>query len=435
MDLISNLRRIVSRAMASPMLRHVAILAGGQSFASAIPILTAPVLGRLYTPADYGILGAYMSLAVVIAALGNWQYAQAIVLERSDRRAYALVRVCLWTSLLTAAGAVFVPLLASLLLKDTSKLAALSLWLWLIPVSALLGGLSGALTSLANRFRRYSSMASIQMAAALATALVSIALGWHGWGADGLLTGYFAGQFTTFLGYVLLVGKSAARAVSETSPRNSRALLKRHRAYALYTTPTTFIEQVAANAPIYALGAIGAPAAIGLYSRARLLLAMPLTLIGGAVAQVFQQRAAADVARQGHCREVYAKTFLTLAGLGLIPTLVLTLLAPTLFALYLGPKWRESGEVARILAPMMLLNVICSPLARVFYLRHRQRLDFLLSLGNAALVTLFTAAAVLLGASASQIIGSYATAASIVYVVYLVIGWRLSQPPAAGRPG
>ncbi|PWB84025.1 MAG: hypothetical protein C3F11_03395, partial [Methylocystaceae bacterium] len=51
----------------SAFIRNVATLASGQGLAMAIPILAAPVLGRLYRPDDYGLLGAYMGLAGVFS--------------------------------------------------------------------------------------------------------------------------------------------------------------------------------------------------------------------------------------------------------------------------------------------------------------------------------------------------------------------------------
>ena len=56
----------------SRLMRGVATLGGGQGLAVAIPIVTALVLGRLYAPNNYGLLAAYMSIAVVVTTVGNW---------------------------------------------------------------------------------------------------------------------------------------------------------------------------------------------------------------------------------------------------------------------------------------------------------------------------------------------------------------------------
>lgn len=422
----------LSVLLRAPGLRSVATLVGGQGIAAVIPILTAPVLGRLYTPHEYGLLGAYMSIAVMITTIGNWQYAQAIVLEARDARAWALVRVCIWTTLVTAVISILVPVTAGWLKLEPGDLADVRPWLWLVPVSVVLGGLSATMASLANRFTRYRDLAKIQIATACATAATAILLGWYGWGMAGLFIGYLAGQIVPFVAFGRIY-RDLVRTAPQTSAAASGALMIRHRNYPIYTMPTTFIEQFAANAPVFALTYAGAPSVVGLLGRARQLIAMPLGLVSASVTQVFQQRAASDVARQGHCREIFIKTFFALAGIGIVPAIVLAIAAPALFEFYLGANWRPAGDVARILAPMLYLGLVCSPLSRVFYIRNRQRLDLALSLSSAALVVVFTGVAVLLAWPPLAIVGAYASAASVVYIVYLVFSWQLAQP-GAGLP-
>ena len=404
----------------------VATLAGGQGIAMALPILTAPILGRLFSPHDYGLLGAYMSIAVVAATIGNWQYAQAIVFEKRDERAWALVRVCVWTSLVTAALALAVPLAFAAMTLEAGGMAELRPWLWLVPVSAFISGMTGCYTALANRFTRYGDMAAIQAGTAVATAAVSIALGWYGWSAAGLLVSYLVGQVVTFAAYGALYRSLRAQA-PDTSPLLSRAMGRRHRSYPMYSLPTSVLEQLAANAPVYALGLAGAPQLIGLMSRARTLLGAPLALIGNAMTQVFQQRAARDYARAGDCRRIFKSTFLTLGGLGIVPALVLAVAAPWLFETYLGPKWRDAGDIARILAPMLMLQLVVSPLSAVMQIAGRQKLDLALTIGYKLLVAAAVALPVALRLDPVAIIVGYSLAMSATYLLYLGVCWRLAK--------
>jgi hypothetical protein len=45
-------------AVGHRLLKNVATLFGGQEFLAVLPLVTAPILGRLFTPNDYGLLGA-----------------------------------------------------------------------------------------------------------------------------------------------------------------------------------------------------------------------------------------------------------------------------------------------------------------------------------------------------------------------------------------
>jgi O-antigen/teichoic acid export membrane protein len=173
---------------------------------------------------------------------------------------------------------------------------------------------------------------------------------------------------------------------------------RKHKDYALFTTPSAFIGSLAMQTPIYALTLVGAVEMIGLFSRARQLLTMPITLLGSSIAQVFIQRAAVDYARQGTCTALYLKSFFSLLGIGIVPMILLTIWAPDIFEIFLGPDWRAAGNVARILAPMMFLRLICSPLSTLFYIANRQRTDFWISVGMLVLMIIF----ILVGLRASD---------------------------------
>jgi O-antigen/teichoic acid export membrane protein len=194
--------------------------------------------------------------------------------------------------------------------------------------------------------------------------------------------------------------------------------------------PTGFISSATLNAPIFALTSIHSLSGVGLFNRANQLLSMPLSLFGGAIAQVFQRRATQDVHASGHCRPLFYKTFVMLFAGGLVPTLLLAFAAPELFGWLLGPNWIEAGNVARLLAPMLLLRVVSSPLSTVFYVVGAQRLDFFLTTLGCAITWGAVVFAALVHGTTSAIVGTYAISYSLTYAVFIVTAWKL----AGGHP-
>ncbi|MFN9985937.1 MAG: hypothetical protein ACK52S_10330, partial [Pirellula sp.] len=77
-------------------------MSSGNVLGAGTQIFFAPILGRIYTPYDYGLLGAYLGVAALLVGLGNWQYSQAIVVEKSDRNAVHLFAGCLFATSITA---------------------------------------------------------------------------------------------------------------------------------------------------------------------------------------------------------------------------------------------------------------------------------------------------------------------------------------------
>ncbi len=93
--------------------------------------------------------------------------------------------------------------------------------------------------------------------------------------------------------------------------------------FAKFTMPSSLIGNIAMQMPIYALASIGATSSIGLFSRGRQLLTMPITMLGYSTGSVLcnerlrssNQRAVAGEYSLGH--------FLRSRHWQLLPTLLL----------------------------------------------------------------------------------------------------------------
>lgn len=410
----------------SPFVRNSSVLSFGQASAAGVSIVAAPILGRIYRPSDYGVLAAYMGLAAALGTISNGQYSQAVVIERYDSKAFALVRLCVIISVITSVlAAVLVALIFTmpsgvLELRDTSS------WFVFLPLSTFIAGCTSALSAAVNRKQRYGMLARVPVETAFLTVGLSICLGVLGWGGNGLLASYIAGQLFQLLAFARVYRTLARRTVG-SGRRRMLAVARTHRGFTIWTTPSTFVGVIAQQIPIYALGSVGAIATVGAFSRARQLLSLPVGLIGGAVAQVFRQRAAADLAARGTCLPIFRKTFFALLLLGTPPIILLMLIAPTLFSIFLGPNWRQAGEVARIIAPLLLLQLVCSPLSSMFYIRARQIEDFWLQSGFALVTVVLVAGLVALGASPLNAIVGYTVSQSVMY------GWFILRCYALAR--
>ena len=64
--------------------RGVAVLGGGAAAAQAIAVAASPILTRLYSPADFGVLAVYTSLVSLLGAVAALSYHQAIPLPEIE---------------------------------------------------------------------------------------------------------------------------------------------------------------------------------------------------------------------------------------------------------------------------------------------------------------------------------------------------------------
>ncbi|MDP3458632.1 MAG: oligosaccharide flippase family protein [Hyphomonas sp.] len=404
----------------------VAKLASGQLIAMIVPIMAAPILGRLYDPSEYGVFALYVAFATILAVFATLQFQHAIIAEKRERLAVQLVQLCAITALTVAGFGLLFFGTITLLLSGQDKFSELRGWLFLLPFSMLLLGLMASIGALANRKARYGSMAAIQVLTALTTVLVAIMAGNAGWGASGLLAGYVSGQVAGAGSYLVLYRQLAAK-----TPRASLsrliALSRRYRKFPIYTLPSELLGIFNQQMPVLALSVLGATALTGSFSRALQLVAAPITLIGMAVGQVFRQKASADYRNHGTCQPLFRRTALFLAAFGLPFSVVFSLFAPKIFSIYLGPDWREAGEVARWLAPMLLLRLVSSPLSTVFFFAQAQRNDAAIMFAAFILCgTLVMSGAVMFTDPMAVIVG-FSIAYSLIYLVQLVWSYRLAR--------
>jgi O-antigen/teichoic acid export membrane protein len=420
---MTMLKKIVSRITGSSFVRSVATLTGGSAVAMALPILAAPVLGRLYMPAHYGALAQYMAVAAVLSVLATLQFQHAIIAERSYRSAVQAVWLCIAASF---GSGVLTGIAIALAWGPFLSQTAAGLWFALLPLSVMSAGLVAGGSFLANRQKKYRLIATVQVIHVTLTLALSIALGLLAWGSDGLFTAYFTGQVVQVCAYLFLLFQPTT-VFQRPSIGRLRILVRRNWRFPIFTLPSEFSGQLNLQVPIFALTVMGADATLGAFSRARQLVSMPLTVAGSAVAQVFRQDAAKLYRETGDCRPIMLRTAGGLLALGFLPCIAFMALGPMLFSLYLGPSWHEAGVLAQILAPMLLLRLVVSPLTSAFFFTGNQLLDLqLMLLSTVILCTTVGSAWYILGSPISIVIG-FSVGYSFVYAIYFATCFRVGR--------
>jgi len=74
---------------------NVATLGSGTALGQLSVILAAPILSRLFTPADFGDLQFIVSSALILATFSTLRYEMSIPLPKEDRDAFLLVKLAL----------------------------------------------------------------------------------------------------------------------------------------------------------------------------------------------------------------------------------------------------------------------------------------------------------------------------------------------------
>lgn len=398
----------------------------GTGLAQLITLLIAPILTRTYDPDQYGIYANVAAICALAAVIATGRYDSSIIIPQDEGDATACMKLSLWIT-----GLVATVLLVIVAIAGDAILKALGLtfpvaFLYAVPFYTLLGGAYQTVYSWLVRSGDFSAISIGRVGAAIASAAVTLGIGIVHPQASGLLAGLLAGQaFACYLFFRRLDAKTS-RLVAEVPLWALRNAGIRFRRFPLYAVPADLCNCASLQMPSLLLLAQFGPSAAGLFALTQRMLNLPISLLSSSILDVFKKRAAADFAARGECRNLFLKTLMSLAGIALLPLILIVLLAPPAFQLAFGPEWVRAGVYAQILAPMFYFRFVASPLSCVLYLTERQSIDLA---GNILMFAVSSAGILIGGFYESVELGLTLSSVggSAIYGFYLIFSYRCSK--------
>lgn len=410
---------LARRAGAAVSWRAVAVVTG-----KAITLVRYAILARLLAPADFGLLALALVPLDVLTSVTNVGMNPALVQRRDiGGRHYDVawtlgVARALAISAVVLAGA---PLIAALLAEPraTNVLRVLAL-------RPLLGAVASVRVADLERELDFRRLCLIDVGAALAAAVVSIALA-RRLGVWALVSGTLAGAVTgAALSYL-------------AAPHRPRLAFDRDAARSLFRFGRwVLLGGVVGVAGETILRAVISrrlgTADVGLYFLAATLAAAPNEIVSslvGAVAFPVHARLQAEARR---ARDVFAASLVAMAAVLAPAYAVLVALAPSLVQHVLGPQWEGSARVIRLLAVGGLLGVMFDATAPMLQGRGKPQqvtaLFAVLSATVAALGWVLADRFGLLGAAMAWV-----AAEAAVFATCVVFARQMLAQPFAGLAG
>lgn len=410
--------------------RDVLTLVSGTVVAQAIVVGALPVLSRLYAPAAFGLFALYSTIMSLCAFVVSGRYELAVVIPEEDGEGATLVQVA---TTLAAAGAA-VLLIVSLFFRRPIAAAlgnvALASWLLVLPLSVFITATTQTLNVWFTRIERYRAVATNRVIVAVVSTGSSFLFARLGYGTAGLLLGVVVGQLVGVVLYVWVARASMRERGVAPVPGRIRELMRRYQDFPRYSVLADAIGFAGSSTPVLLIGPTFGAAAVGYYGMTQRMLGVPASVIGGAFADVFRQRASREMARTGNCRATWIQTCRELLIIGIPLFLVVIVVGPVLAPPILGKKWGEIAPYVRILGILYAVGFVASPLGRTLHFGERQRVDLLWQVGLVAV----TSGAVLLGSRSGDLkltLWLFVAAYSAMYLVYLVMSYQF----AGGRGG
>lgn len=408
--------------------KHATTVLTGTVIAQALPLLVAPLITRLCTPADLGEFGVWLGVIAIVSTIGTLRLEAAMILDHdSDEQqtCFSVVAYCsTWLAILITCA------LAVARLTDMPRAHNIS-WFGLMTIGlgAWLTAYNQALIAYATSYRAFGKAAMAKVCGAGTIALGQLGLLLVGMGSGALMAGHIMGLSIGLAAAIFLLSPPRP-GISLVPTRTQLDYLKKHASFWRFSLPAGLLNTAAGKFPLFLVGAKYGLFAAGLFALTERILTAPVSLLAASVLEVFKRQSVHEFQTLGNCKAAFRSTFKALVFLGCGPALLIFAFAPDLCAWIFGEPWREAGEFARILAPLYFLNFVASPLSYVFFVAGKQKIELLWQI----VLFITTISIFIAPLPLKEVLLHYTIAYSILYIVYLHLSYRFSNnTPAAAR--
>jgi O-antigen/teichoic acid export membrane protein len=348
----------------SDFLRNFTTLMTGTGLAQVVPLAMTPLLTRIYTPEDFGLLALFTSILFPLAAMATGRYDLAILLPSDDRKSTSIVRLCIYISALFS----LLLLIPCLFYSESISLffgsILLEKWIRLIPLGVFLMAAYSSFNYWLLRIKAFKQSALNKVAMSTGYALSSTGYGFAGV-AGGLVLGDLSGRIAgSVMSYFQAVRNGLK--LGQVTKREVKIVSKEYIHFPVYNGIPSFLDSLSLNVPVAIIHASFNSVTTGFFNLSRQVIAAPLLLISSTMSQVLFQKISekknanlpvlSDIIKLLRVQSLLALGFL----------LIVVPFSPVLFSIVFGEEWRIAGEFTQILALGFAIKFVVSPLSLIF---------------------------------------------------------------------
>lgn len=357
-------------------LKNVLTLMAGTVIAQAVPIAIIPILTRIFTPEDFGLLAVYSAVVSILGSIVAGRYEVAILLPENDEDARVLLQVSVLVAAIVSLT-IYVPV--SIFNSEISKFLGnddIAMWLYLIPISVFVTAFYQALTYWSNRGGRFKATALSRVVQSLFQGSAQTSLGFVQ-----LLGGLIWGQLIgLFLGMAYLLKKDRAdKLILEHIEFNKiKEQIKKYQKYPKYGVFGALCDASAIQMPVLMLTKFYSSSVTGMFSLTFRILNIPASIISSAIAQVlFKKVVEISHSEPEKLNKYIIKLFILLfiTYLPIVP--ILFIWGEPLFSLVFGQQWGQAGVYAGYLVIAVAIRFAVSPLSAVLGLEQNIKMGVL----------------------------------------------------------
>jgi O-antigen/teichoic acid export membrane protein len=402
----------------SVLFNNIFKLAISTALGQIIFVAASPVITRLYSPNDFGVLAIYSAFLAVIATTTSLSFEITIPLADTDVDAANIVFLCNFLAIFSTILLTVLIYFEAFNITTLTKTTQILPYVYLLPLGLLISNIYSTYNYWLTRRKNFSPIASTRIMQGVSNVVLSVLFGCLGLKPVGLLLAQIAGQSA---GVTNLVKHSLKKDLlglkSEIKFSKIMFLAKKYKKFALFVTPSGIVNNLGlVIAPILfsSLYGVGLAGIIAFGDRVALT---PMKIIGSSVNQVFYSEMAQRRRENQRLDDLFFNTSIKLFTLGLIPCIIVAIFAPLVCNYIFSEKWNDLGVYLRFMAIPALIQFVANPVQTVFGVLERPDLEFLWNIIRLTIIVIAIYIGKIYFNNSVTAIAIYACAVLISYVI------------------
>ncbi len=353
----------------------------GTTIAQSIPIAISPILTRIYTPEDFGVLALFVSIAGILSVAVTGQYELAIMLPKKDDYAANILILSLTLTFIISLVLLCLIFLFNDEILQLLHNSEISEWLYMIPITIMLTGIYNSLNYWLNRNKNYRTLSDARVYQSLITSFFNVSFGVIKHGGFGLILSSLIGQLIGV--YVLLKKINFKKLYQYMNKLKIISLSKKYRKFPKITVPHAIFGATSTGLPVFMIIYYFSSREAGFFSFSSKMVMMPIGLISNAYYQVFFE----SFTKEKNKEKFFKRKFIQVNKIFLPIFLLLWFVFPDLFGFVFGEEWKIAGVYSQTLLPLFYLKFISNLFTTTVYIYYEKQFEnFMLSIIIAVMV-------------------------------------------------
>lgn len=360
-------------------LKSVAVLVGGTAFAQLLAILVLPILTRVYSPEEFASFAVYSSILNILIVISCLRFEIAIPLPKDDETAFFLFILALLSNIFITVLIVLLVFLFQVPLLNFIQQPQLKPYIWFIPAGVFFAGLYTALQYWNTRKRNFNVIAKTRLKQSVGSSLVQVGGGFGGLSTVGLILGHLMKFSMGSISLFITLRADIKYLLREVTISKLKESWKKYDKFPKYSSFEALANSAAIQLPVIIIAAVAVGPEAGYLMLSMQVMAMPMSLIGGAIGQVYLAHAPTYYDKR-ELKQYTVQTIKQISKIALVPLLMIGISAPFIFPLVFGAAWANAGHMLLWMTPWFIMQILSSPVSMSLHITGNQKSALLLQI-------------------------------------------------------